>query len=201
MGNVASRVGDLLSGVCNKTGFRAIAVSRTKQLLAIYAKAIERMTGLPRLCVSTRSIRCLTTFRRTVFSVGDQILVRKREWPQGGPLSEPGTMVDLGHSVLEVNGSQHRLRNTGWNITVQGQMLSFQQCVQGILHVDDSLLLSCVMCEECMEMGVANMWPKDVGASKEDSGFVVCFLSSVGVCMVVILDSLPSAPMLCLSLD
>ena len=56
----------------------------------------------------------------------------------GGSLSEPGMLVDLYESIRLLDGDAQGLREIGWYF----ERLSFQQVVAGLLHVDDSIVLS-----------------------------------------------------------
>ncbi len=84
----------------------------------------------------------------------------------GGALSEPGTMIDLGHDVWELHTKPERIVDIGWDFG----NLSPAQMVAEISHVDDSLLLSKLLCCSCLLSGLERLWPQDVGVSMEETG-------------------------------
>ena len=51
-----------------------------------------------------------------------------------------------------------------------------QSLVQGLLHVDDAIVLSFVFCSSCLVRGVCRLWPSDVGVSEEGRGPSLSFL-------------------------
>ena len=93
----------------------------------------------------------------------------------GRALSEPGTLVDLGHDVRDLHCSASRLDDVGWNF----RNLAADRLVAGISHVDDSVLISKLLCVNCLCAGLKKLWPSDVGVQLEERGPTLRFLSSV----------------------
>ena len=59
--------------------------------------------------------RCLAlVYKDKFFMLGDQVLMRKQGWPMGGPLSEPGTLVDLSENLRQLEADPEKLRELGW---------------------------------------------------------------------------------------
>jgi hypothetical protein len=104
----------------------------------------------------------------------DLFIWRKKGWPMGGSFSEPATLVDLGEDIFWLYNSREKARDSGWKI----KGIEMEQTVQGMLHVDDCLLLSQIWCPCCLEKGTKRVWPKDVGTSMEEIGPTIVFLSA-----------------------
>ena len=104
-------------------------------------------------------------------------MCRQTGWPQGGPLSEPGTLVDLGEDVWHLQTHKDEMSRVGWK--VPGKDFELRQVICGLCHVDDALLLSKILCCDCIEAGVGKMWAADVGTSKEEEGNVVRLLHTI----------------------
>ena len=114
-------------------------------------------------------------YKDSFFMLGDQVLRRKRGWPMGGPLSEPGTLVDLSEDLRLLDADSERLRDLGWHF--EGKCL--QDVVSGLMHVDDNIVFSAMLCRDCLAKGMQRMWPADVGIEVEGLGPTLRFLSSV----------------------
>ena len=106
------------------------------------------------------------------FVIGDQVVERSRGWPMGGPVSAPCTSLDLETAIERFYANPAVAQDVGWHL----DGYKAQQLVQGMLHVDDSVVFSKVYCEDCFFNGVQKLWPRDVGVSLEASGEHVPFL-------------------------
>ena len=83
-------------------------------------------------------------------------------------MSEPATLTDLGHSI-------HHLYCTASQHSIFGRSLPqfrMEQLIQGLLHVDDSLVFSCVFCSTCLKNAVKRIFPADVGMTEEGDSSV-----------------------------
>ena len=169
------RVLQLLNRVSLKTGHTAIAVAKNKALDGFLCKA-DRKSNIHHEVISFDRINQYLQFllEDRHFLVGDVVVKRLSGWPMGGPFSEPGTLIDLQHDVFLASGSIDVRKRIGWHI----EGLSLEQVMGGVMHVDDSLLFSKCLCEDCLEKGMCELWPKDVGCSKEDGGCCMRFLNS-----------------------
>ena len=56
---------------------------------------------------------------------------------------------------------------------------SADQTLFGILHVDDSFVVSRIYCQKCIETGVCQIFPKDCGMAVEDFGTTLKLLSAI----------------------
>ena len=92
----------------------------------------------------------------------------------GGALSEPGTLVDLQECIRLLYTHPDMLKEIGW----KHRDFTVNQIVQGITHVDDSLVISKVLCHDCLYEGCCRLFPKDVGTSLEETGPYMRFLNS-----------------------
>lgn len=107
------------------------------------------------------------------FTVGMEVIERKTGHPMRGSFSEPATCIDLGVSISNLYTKPGIQKSAG--LFLEGT--DPNKLLAGILHVDDGLLLSRVWCCDCIFRGICRIWPKDVGASPEESGAKVDFLS------------------------
>ena len=68
----------------------------------------------------------------------------------------------------------------GWHVPG----LSIHEVIQGITHVDDSLVISKIFCPDCLLAGVLELFPKDVGVSEEgrppSTRFLTAFIVTSG---------------------
>ena len=86
--------------------------------------------------------------RDKFFMTGDQMTGRKRGWPMGGSLSEPGCACD-------VNMSLHKNRHTRVLFAQNEQprrdlddnFSRVKNLMRGVMHVDDSMILSKSLCD------------------------------------------------------
>ena len=106
------------------------------------------------------------------FVVGDQVVERTKGWPMGGPVSSPCTSLDLETAIARFYRDPKTAERIGWHV----DGFTPAQLVQGLLHVDDAIALSKVLCVDCLFRGVEQLWPEDVGVSLEGSGGNVPFL-------------------------
>ena len=90
----------------------------------------------------------------------------------GGPVSAPCTSLDLDTAIVSFYNDPEVAEATGWVL----DDASPGDLVQGLLHVDDSLIMSKVFCYDCLLHGVEKLWPQDVGASLEGKGARIPFL-------------------------
>ena len=172
------RIRELLNRVTRQTGLKAIAVSRSQRVSGHLCKASRKSDRAVKVVHFNHINKVLDyILEDRFFTLGDTIMCRQTGWPQGGPLSEPGTLVDLGEDVRHLQAHKDEMSNVGWKIP--GKDLELRQVICGLCHVDDALLISKVLCCDCIEAGVSKMWPADVGTSKEEEGNVVRFLHTV----------------------
>ena len=61
--------------------------------------------------------------------------------------------------------------------------LNMGAVVQGVLHVDDTLILSRIHCTSCLWKNIQRIWPEDVGLTLEGEGPTFSFLHTE-VCIV-----------------
>eukprot|EP00974_Lingulodinium_polyedra_P036363 3488316-Lingulodinium_polyedra.AAC.1 len=78
--------------------------------------------------------------------------------------------------------------------------LPTEAIVQGLLHVDDSLVLSKVLCHSCLSKGMSKLWPPDIGISIESTPPSLVFLhvsitllDKIEPCPIVFAPSTPNA--------
>ena len=90
----------------------------------------------------------------------------------GGTHSEPATAVDLGHDIMELYDDVQIQQRCGWHFPG----LQLDQVLAAAMHVDDALLSSKILCEECMLRGCKTLFLDDVGISMEEHGTEVRFL-------------------------
>ena len=103
----------------------------------------------------------------------------------GGPMSAAATSIDLEHSTRRLH-SDFKFRKACKLVVANasGGILSMRQTLQGILHVDDCLLGSRVLCQSCILEGLKRAWPNDIGLKVEGIGpslqVLGCVVSSDG---------------------
>jgi hypothetical protein len=157
------------------TQFDAIAVYKGQKARGFLCKTTQQKSRDYNVVPFTDIEAGMACASRDNFFRLDELLIwRKKGWPMGGSFSEPATLVDLGEDVFWLYNSKKKASDSGWKL----KGLDMQQTVQGLLHVDDCLLLSEIHCPVCLEMGTKNVWPKDVGTSLEEKGPVIVFLSA-----------------------
>lgn len=142
-------------------GFGAVAVSRTKKVFGHFCKNSRKSDRAYKVVHFNHIQRVLRyIWEDRCFVLGNHVLYRIAGWPQGGSLSEPGTLVDLNEDIFELHAGQRSLSEVGW--CVGNPSLELEQVVLGLLHVDDSLLMSKILCVDCLENGIKNcghkMW-------------------------------------------
>ena len=93
----------------------------------------------------------------------------------GGSYSEPGTLVDLGGLIARLYIDEQLQRDIG--LAVNG--IPFEKTVQGLMHVDDSIMISFIHCNQCMLRGIQTLFPRDVGVSDEGTQPILKFLNAV----------------------
>lgn len=93
----------------------------------------------------------------------------------GGSFSEPATLLDLGEDVFRLY-TEHRptITRTGWSYG----NYSMSEIIQGVQHVDDAIIMSCIWCSDCLLEGVQKLWSDDVGTTLEETGNNITFLHS-----------------------
>ncbi len=194
------RIEQLLTRVQKKSGLQHVAVSRSKRVLGHLCKKTRRSDRAYKI-VGFQHIRHVLEYVRQdrCFTLGNAVLYRRCGWPQGGPLSEPGTLVDLNQDVLELHENRNNeMIKVGWH--VPGHSFNLSQLVLGLLHVDDSLLISRDLCVKCLESGVSKMWPSDVGVSLEEQGDVIRYLNALVFVLGSKIKVAPFNPNVCFAL-
>eukprot|EP00974_Lingulodinium_polyedra_P018946 1833226-Lingulodinium_polyedra.AAC.1 len=104
----------------------------------------------------------------------------------GGPFSAAATTVDLEHDVSSLYCDTRVARRVGWLVP----KVDMRHTVQGVLHVDDSIVFSKILCEDCLIAGVAKLFPADIGMSCEARGACIPFLHA----QIVIIDEECAVP-------
>ena len=112
--------------------------------------------------------------KNKLFLVGTEVIERLTGWPMGGSFSEPATLVDLGEAIRQLHEDVSVQRRVGWYFA----NTPIEKLVMGMLHVDDSLVGSCVYCHKCLFKGVESLWPPDVGTKLEEHGSRIRFLQA-----------------------
>ena len=110
--------------------------------------------------------------RDRFFTVGDAVIFRAQGSPMGGPLSEPGTLIDLQEPIrCAIGNKSSRFDFVGLGLGESGggtlKDYRFGQIAQGVQHVDDAAVFSNILCVHCLEILVKKLWPEDVGVSIE----------------------------------
>eukprot|EP00959_Pyramimonas_sp_CCMP1952_P289453 6054306-Pyramimonas_sp.AAC.1 len=95
-------------------------------------------------------------------------------WPMGGCLSEVGTLADLGEDVHNLYTRPSRAQKI--NLDIPGY--SVDDILQGVIYVDDSLVLSRVYCSSCLHKHMRKLWPKDTGVSCEAKDLPLTYLQA-----------------------
>ena len=67
----------------------------------------------------------------------------------GGSFSEPATLIDIGEEIRRLYTYTYVAQRAGLHY----EGLTTQEVVQGIQHVDDSLVLSKILCQNCLLKG------------------------------------------------
>ena len=107
---------DLLDRVSAATGFDAVAISRGRPVTGALCKAARRSDCARRVVPFTDIKKCLAlAYKDNFFILGDQVLMRKECWPMGGPLSEPGTLIDLSENLRLLDCNPQLLLELGWH--------------------------------------------------------------------------------------
>ena len=86
----------------------------------------------------------------------------------GASQSEPCAMVDMSTSIWNCDRNRRHACEVGWMTTEFN--VQFGAIVQGIMHVDDVVVMSYVWCTECMQKHITRMFPSDVGMTPEGDG-------------------------------
>ena len=90
-----------------KQGLKAVAVSRTKRVSGHFCKHTRKSDRAFKVVHFAHINKVLDyILEDRCFTVGDQVLYRLLGWPQGGPLSEPGTLVDLNEDILNIHNEK-----------------------------------------------------------------------------------------------
>ena len=87
----------------------------------------------------------------------------------GGSFSQPAILVNLGHDIRTYCKPTSKQQQVGWVL----DCFSPTQLIAGILHVDDALVASGVLCYKCLVKGMKRLWPSDVGTSLEEHGSTI----------------------------
>eukprot|EP00974_Lingulodinium_polyedra_P059025 5683870-Lingulodinium_polyedra.AAC.1 len=90
----------------------------------------------------------------------------------GGHMSAAATTVTLEHDIAMLHRYSDRAKRLGWH----HKNWDVSKVIQGLLHVDDSFVMSKVLCWKCIERGMKMLWPKDIGISTEHKPPCLVFL-------------------------
>ena len=163
----------LLRRLQQTKGFRGAALHATRRAPGCLCK---RPSDAPKgcRCVPFEDVLRALQFCADVkfFLVGGAVVERKHGWPMGGPVSSPCTSLDLETAISRFYTDPEVGRKIGWHVPG----VAPEALVQGLLHVDDSLVLSKALCCDCLLAGVQHLWPQDVGVTLEGHGAKVPFL-------------------------
>ena len=89
----------------------------------------------------------------------------------GGAFSEPGTLVDLSQTVLDTYESKKKQQQC--DLYFEG--LHFDQVINALVHVDDFLVVSKLLCSDCIVKSLHKMFPADIWLSLEEKGPLLRF--------------------------
>ena len=89
---------------------------------------------------------------------------RRTGWPMGGYCSEPGTLVDVGMFVDDLYRNPEVYGASAFHVSG----FTMSDCVQAVQHVDDVLIGSMVHCPKCLEAGLRNYFPTDMGFEQDE---------------------------------
>ena len=169
------RTHGLLVRVHKRTNCNAVAVFKGTKAKGALVRSTIRNTRKKHIILFDDIIRTLRFEKRNkYFLVGNLVVQRLRGWPMGAAVSEPGTMVDLGHDVYRLYKHKKLAAAVGWS----HKDFSTAELIQGICHVDDCVLFSAVFCFCCLYHGLRRLWPKDVGVTLEEHGPRLKFLQA-----------------------
>jgi len=113
----------------------------------------------------------------------------------GGHMSAAATSITIEHDISRVFFSD---RNAAAAIGWKCDQFPTSQVIQGIVHVDDALICSKMLCSSCIEEGLLQCWPRDIGMEVEQRNPQLKFLhiamtirDEISMCPI---DFFPSAP-------
>ena len=165
-----------LDDLAKKRECNHIAVKRSKKAYCIF---VQKVSKCPKgfSLVSFNDILADLRFYGDdcLFTVGSEVVERIRGRLLGGAMSAPAIAVDLEHGLRLLYKNLGRVQQLGWEIL--GVHIS--KLLQGLLHVDDCLVMSKVFCQDCLYVGMQRLWPEDVGVSRESFGNEIEFLHAV----------------------
>ena len=112
-------------------------------------------------------------------------------------MSAAATAITVEHDIAKYYASAAKARSIHW----YAEGLTQAQTVQGIVHVDDSLIFSKSLCYDCLEYGATHCWPREIGMEVEQRGPEIVFLhirvsvrNEVCSCPVSFAPAMPNAP-------
>lgn len=170
------RMTQLLQRITSQLGFRHIAVKHGRQAAGHLSDPVQRTgTGYTVIPCTTimEAARCAA--HDDIIHVEKAIMRRTRGWPMGGPFSEPMTLLDLGQSILDLHSEPNRLRECGWFC----RCWLVDRIVAGVQLVDDMILMSNILCVDCLTPGAKRLVPPGVGIELEEQGESIKFLNTI----------------------
>eukprot|EP00974_Lingulodinium_polyedra_P009409 900560-Lingulodinium_polyedra.AAC.1 len=131
------------------------------------------------------------------FLVGNEVVQRRDGWPMGGCVSAAATSITIEHDVARLYSNNNVAHEIGWHC----KKMPTCSVVQGIVHVDDSMIMSKTLCSRCIESGALKCWPRDIGMEVEQRAPDLTFLhltlhvrDEITACPIDFYPSMPNAP-------
>ena len=168
-----SRTRILFSRIEKSTGFNAVRVRRDKKACGSLCKAGDKKTPGTSIVTFEEILQAFTfVLKEDSFLLGNYRIRRLTGYPMGGSFSEPATLIDLQDDVRQLYTKKQTAVRCGW----WHSQYCTSKIVNGLQHVDDALLMSACICDNCLEQGLKKLWPSDVGVSTEEKGDEIRFL-------------------------
>ena len=150
----------LFNRIMTQQGKNTVAIYKTKGASELFCNTSTSTT----FCIDMLSFNEHKNAMRSaaednIFRLGTEFVRWTKGWAMGGCMSEPATLVNLGHNVHMLHRSAGKARDCGF---VQNYW-SINNIIQGVIYVDDVPTHSKVLCPDCLCKGPRKMWPKDMG--------------------------------------
>ena len=106
------------------------------------------------------------------FTTGEVVWERRDGLAMGSGASPPITAFDLDHHSRKLFTDKQTARRCG--AYVPG--IATSRVVQAMLHVDDCIFLSKILCSQCLAACATKLWPPDVSPKIEEVGQSISYL-------------------------
>lgn len=195
-GTSIERAAALIKHLQHRIPHAVVAVAPTKRSKGFIAKS-KKLVPASYTAVQLEDVLAAMKYasKDRSFLVGAHVVQRTDGWAMGGHMSAVATSVTLEHDVSRLYAHRDRARSLGWYV---GKMPT-PQVIQGIIHVDDTLIFSKTLCHRCIESGILRCWPRELGMEVEQRPPVLTFLhitmtlkNVVEECPVVFRPSTPN---------